>query len=49
VVEFSNFCHKYLLQHSYQRMQDYKEEDCLPIYSSGPDAELVKKLWNEDD
>jgi superfamily II DNA or RNA helicase len=49
VVEFSNFCHKYLLQHSYQRMQDYKEEDCLPIYSSGPDAELVKKLWSEDD
>jgi superfamily II DNA or RNA helicase len=49
VVEFSNFCHKYLLKHAYQRMQDYKAEDCLPIYSSAPDAELVKKLWNEDD
>ena len=49
VVEFSNFCHKYLLKHSYQRLQDYKSEECFPIHYSSPDAELVKKLWEEDD
>jgi len=49
VVEFSNFCHKYLLEHSYQRLCDYKNEECFPIHSSGPDAELVRKLWNDQD
>jgi superfamily II DNA or RNA helicase len=49
VVEFSNFAHKYLLQHSLQRMEDYKNEECFPVYASGPDPELVKKLWSEDD
>jgi superfamily II DNA or RNA helicase len=49
VVEFANFCHKYLLDHSYRRLQDYKDEECLPIHYSAPDPELVKKLWNEDD
>jgi len=49
VVDFSTFCHKYLLEHSMLRLKDYKAEECFPIYASGPDAELVKKLWNEDD
>ena len=49
VVEFANFCHKYLLEHSYQRMQDYKDEECFPVHHSEPDAELIKKLWNEQD
>lgn len=49
VVEFSNFCHKYLLAHSYERLQDYKAEDCFPIHYSGPDEELVKKIWNKDE
>jgi superfamily II DNA or RNA helicase len=47
VIEFSNWAHKYLLEHSYQRLQDYKEEGCFPIHYSGPDASLVKKLWSE--
>lgn len=47
VVEFSNFCHRYLLEHSHQRLTDYKAEECFPIYSSGPDPELVEKLWQE--
>lgn len=49
VVDFSTFCHKYLLEHSMKRLKDYKAEECFPIYASGPDAELVKKLWSEDD
>lgn len=49
VVEFGNFCHRYLLEHSYQRIQDYKNEDCFPIHYSSPDAELVKKLWNDEE
>lgn len=47
VVEFANFCNKYLLEHSYQRLQDYKSEECFPIHYSGPDLELVRKLWEE--
>ena len=46
VIEFANMCHKYLMEHSYVRMQDYKAEECLPIHYSAPDADLLKKLWN---
>jgi superfamily II DNA or RNA helicase len=49
VVDFANFAHQYLLKHSYQRLQDLKDEDCFPIHYSAPDADLVKKLWEEDD
>jgi len=49
VVEFSNFCHRYLQEHSLQRWEDYKGEECFPLHSSSPDAELVKRLWSEDD
>lgn len=45
-VEFANFCNDHLLRHSLQRYDDYKKEDCFPVYQSGPDAELVKKIWN---
>ncbi len=48
VVEFSNFCHRYLIEHSLKRMEDYKAEECFPIYSSGPDASLVKQIWEEN-
>lgn len=47
VIEFANFAHKYLLEHSYQRMQDYKDEECFPIHFSAPDAILVKELWEK--
>ena len=47
VIEFSNFCHDYLLQHSLKRFQDYKNEDCFPLHSSAPDSELIKKLWQK--
>lgn len=49
VVDFANFTHKYLLEHSYKRLQDLKDEECFPIHYSAPDPELVKKLWEEDD
>jgi superfamily II DNA or RNA helicase len=44
-VEFANFCHDHLLRHSLQRYEDYKKEDCFPLYQSGPDVELIKKIW----
>lgn len=46
-VEFANFCHDYLLRHGLQRYEDYKKEECFPVYQSGPDVELVKKIWND--
>lgn len=45
VVEFANFCNDYLLKHSMERYEDYKEEKCFPIHQSGPDLALVKRLW----
>ena len=47
VVEFANFTHKYLLEHAYQRLQDYKDEECFPIHYSIPDLNLVRKLWQD--
>jgi len=49
VVEFANYCHKYLTKHSLKRLEDYKAEDCFGIHMSGPDAVLVKKLWAGED
>lgn len=49
VVEFANYCHKHLIKHSVQRLNDYVEEDCFDIYRSGPDEELVKKLWGKSE
>jgi superfamily II DNA or RNA helicase len=47
VVEFSNFCHDYLLRHSMQRLQDYKNEECFPIYQcTEPSSAFVQKLWD---
>lgn len=46
VIDFANFCHKYLIEHSLKRMEDFKGEECFPIYNSGPDVELVRKIWN---
>lgn len=48
-VEFANFTNDYLLRHSLQRYEDYKKEECFPLYQSQPDQELVRKLWNESD
>jgi len=48
VVEFANFCHRHLIKHSMKRLDDYKAEDCFDIYQSGPDAALVRKLWEND-
>lgn len=47
VVEFANFGHKYVIEHSLQRMEDYKKEECFDIYNSGPDIDLVRKLWEK--
>lgn len=44
-VEFINFCHKYLTSHSNERYEDYRKEECFPLHASGPNLELVKKLW----
>lgn len=46
-VEFANYCHDHLLRHSLVRYEDYKKEECFPLYQSPPDIELVRKLWNE--
>jgi superfamily II DNA or RNA helicase len=46
VIEFGNFTHKYLLEHSYERLQDYKSEECFPIHYSSPDHDLIKRLWS---
>jgi len=46
-VEFANYCHDHLLRHSLARYEDYKKEECFPLYQSPPDIELVKRLWNE--
>jgi len=46
VIEFSNFTHDYLLKHSLKRYQDYKQEECFPLYQSAPSKELIEKLWN---
>lgn len=48
VIEFSNFCHDYLLKHSLQRFRDYKNEECFPMYNSAPSAELINRLWYGD-
>lgn len=47
-VEFANFTNDHLLKHSLQRYEDYKKEDCFPLIQSGPDLNLVKRLWNDD-
>jgi superfamily II DNA or RNA helicase len=47
VVDFANFTNKYLLEHSYQRLQDFKDEECFPIHYSEPNLELVKELWQD--
>lgn len=44
-VEFINFCHRYLTSHSNERYEDYRQEECFPLHASGPNLELVKKLW----
>jgi superfamily II DNA or RNA helicase len=46
-VEFINFCHRYLTSHSNERYEDYRKEDCFPLHASGPNLELVKKLWSQ--
>ncbi len=48
LVEFSHFTQKYLLEHSLERFNDYKSEECFPIYNSGPSVDLVKRLWQDD-
>lgn len=47
-VEFANFTNDHLLRHSLTRLEDYKKEDCFPIYQSQPDLALVQRLWNSD-
>jgi superfamily II DNA or RNA helicase len=46
VVEFANFTNKYLAEHSLTRLKDYRDEECFPIHNSGPDVELVRKIWS---
>lgn len=46
VVEFANYTHKYLIEHSMQRLEDYKAENCFGIYTSSVDKELIQRLWD---
>jgi superfamily II DNA or RNA helicase len=45
VVELANYCSDYLLRHSLERLEDYKEEDCFGIYQSQPSMTMAQKLW----
>lgn len=45
VIEFYSFVHKFLLEHSKQRFQDYRAEGCFILKQSRPNAELIKRLW----
>ncbi len=52
VVEFANYCHKYLIKHSLERLQDYKREECFPIhqFKDGTDkTAMIKRLWDAQD
>lgn len=49
VVEFANYCHDFLLEHSKTRLEDYKAEECFPIHSSKPNKALVEKIWYGED
>lgn len=49
-IEFANYCHRYLVEHSLQRLSDYAAEECFPIvqFREGQDrAALIKKCWDE--
>lgn len=48
VIEFSNFCHRYLLEHSLKRFEDYKAEECFPVHSSAPDGTLIDKIMDTE-
>lgn len=48
-VEFANFTHQHLLEHSLHRYEDYKKEECFPLFQSQPDVQLIKRLWNGQD
>lgn len=48
-VEFANYTHNHLLRHSVTRYEDYKKEECFPLFQSPPDAKLVERLWNAND
>lgn len=52
VLEFANYCHKFLTKHSLDRLTSYKAEECFPIhqYKEGSDkAAMVKRLWEGQD
>lgn len=46
VVEFANYTHKYLLEHTIQRLDDYRAEDCFGIFNSSVNKDLIQKLWD---
>lgn len=49
VVEFANYCHKYLLEHSLQRLRDYSNEKCFPQHQLKSDTskeDLINTLWS---
>ncbi len=45
VIEFINFCHQFLVDHSFKRFKDYKNEECFPVWNSEPSEKLIRKLW----
>ncbi len=49
VVDFANYTHKFLLEHSLVRYNDIEQENCFTIHQSGPNADLVKKIWHTVD
>jgi superfamily II DNA or RNA helicase len=47
VIEFANFCHRYLLEHSLQRLEDVKNEKVFTVTQSRADLPLLIELWND--
>ena len=44
VVDFMNYCHKFLTKHSLQRLEDYKAEGCFKLLVFKPEVMGKKEL-----
>jgi superfamily II DNA or RNA helicase len=48
IVDTIDFQHKYLLEHSYQRLQDYRAEDCFTIVEHKVEPQLELPLQKQE-
>jgi superfamily II DNA or RNA helicase len=45
VIDFVNTCHKYLAEHSMQRLDDLKAQDCFRIIAASPSKDILLREW----